>query len=116
MDLNERLKEVIKRMDLKQTEIADATKVTKQNISNIINSKSNPSVDWLSKLLLNYPAINARWLLTGIGGMFAFEENQNKNKDTNMTFECQNCKNLHDIIDKQNSLLEHYEKRLSQAV
>lgn len=50
-------------------ELADLLEVQRSNISHVLNGRNKPGANFIEKLLLNFPDINARWLLTGIGEM-----------------------------------------------
>ena len=74
--LGTRLKEV--RTDLKksQEQLALELGVTKQAISNIENSKSMPSIQFLSKLAIDYN-VNLNYLICGIGKMYNLNQEEN---------------------------------------
>ena len=120
MSLSERLYKVMKELDLSQVQIADKTNVTRQNISNIINDKSNPSVEWVRKLVLAFPAIDCKWFVTGEGEMLIdsskSEYDQSENKiqlnDVKPSSDCENCKRLNSYIERQERLIERLERQL----
>ncbi len=59
--------------------LADKIGVSRATISHILSGRNKPSVDFLHKLLGNFPQINANWLITGIGSMHLNDaRNQNK--------------------------------------
>ena len=73
-----RLKEWMESEDLKSSSFADKIGVNRATISHILSGRNKPSIDFLQKLLSNYPELNANWLITGIGFM---QDNQHKQKD-----------------------------------
>ena len=73
--MNKRIKKWMESEGLKSSELADNILVNRATISHILSGRNKPSIDFLQKLLNNYPELNANWLITGIGFM---DENQNK--------------------------------------
>jgi len=59
--------------DLKSSELADNIGVNRATISHILSGRNKPSIDFLQKLLNNYPDLNTNWLISGVGYM---QENQ----------------------------------------
>lgn len=124
MGLSERLNKVMKELDLSQVQIADKTDVTRQNISNIINKKSNPSVEWVRKLVLAFPVIDCKWFVTGEGEMLIdsskseYDQSENKAQlnDVNLSSACENCKRLNSYIERQERLIERLERQLGHDV
>ena len=72
--MRERLKNWMESEGLKSSALADNIGVNRATISHILSGRNKPSIDFLQKLLNNYPKLNANWLITGIGYM---QENQN---------------------------------------
>lgn len=60
---------------LKPSELADKISVNRATVSHILSGRNKPSIDFLQKLLNNYPELNSNWLITGIGYMS--KENKN---------------------------------------
>ena len=61
-----------KYMDFKSIsagELSVALEVQRSNISHILNGRNKPGAAFIEKLLITYPDLNARWLLTGEGEM-----------------------------------------------
>ncbi|WP_372651880.1 helix-turn-helix domain-containing protein, partial [Draconibacterium sp.] len=52
-------------------ELAAVLDVQRSNISHILNGRNKPGASFIEKLLLEFPDLNARWLLTGEGDMFS---------------------------------------------
>lgn len=65
----ENTKKLRKKLGMTQEELGVAVGVSKAQINNIENNKSNPSMELLSKMILNLK-ININWYLTDIGEMF----------------------------------------------
>lgn len=52
---------------LKASQLADKIGVNRATISHILSGRNKPSIDFLQKLLSNYPNLNANWLIVGVG-------------------------------------------------
>ena len=68
--MHKRINNWIKKEGLKSSELADIIGVNRSTISHILSGRNKPSIDFLYKLLFNYPNINANWLITGNGNMY----------------------------------------------
>jgi transcriptional regulator with XRE-family HTH domain len=68
-EMRERLKQFMDYKMLNAAELADQIGVQRSSVSHVINGRNNPSSSFIEKLLLNYPDLNARWLITGEGKM-----------------------------------------------
>lgn len=64
-----RLKNLLKELDLNQTEFAKAISISPGNISDIMTGRSKPSLVTLKKIAEKFN-VNLNWLLTGEGEMF----------------------------------------------
>ncbi len=64
--IGERLKIIRKNNNLTQAAFGEAIGVTKQAIANIESNHSNPSIDFLGKLIENFN-VNVNWLISGKG-------------------------------------------------
>lgn len=67
--VNSRISRFIKEKKIKQKELSEALGVARQTVSNLINDRYNPSLDFLQKLALSFPKLNTRWILLGEGDM-----------------------------------------------
>ena len=50
-------------------ELSSLLEVQRSNISHILNGRNKPGASFIERLLLMFPDLNARWLLTGEGSM-----------------------------------------------
>lgn len=74
MEINDRISDLIAKLELNPNSFADAIGVTGTVIYNIIKGRrSKPSFDVLQKILLAYQTINANWLLNGDGKVWKDE-------------------------------------------
>jgi len=68
--MKERIKEFIDSKEIQPGELAIMLEVQRSNISHILNGRNKPGASFIEKMLLVFPELNARWLLTGEGSMF----------------------------------------------
>jgi transcriptional regulator with XRE-family HTH domain len=65
MLIQERLQLILKMHNLTPSAFADKLGVQRSNVSHVISGRNKPSLDFLEKIILNFPRVNAHWLLTG---------------------------------------------------
>ena len=80
--MKDRILLLLKEKNLSATKFADIIDVQRSSISHILSGRNKPSFDFIEKILNAYPDINAQWLITGHGEMFAnqralFDEERN---------------------------------------
>lgn len=69
--MKERIKKFMDYKALNAADLADTIGVQRSNVSHVVNGRNNPSSSFIEKLLLTFPELNARWLITGEGEMVA---------------------------------------------
>jgi len=62
-----RIEHILQHYGVSSAQFADSIGVQRSSISHIISGRNKPSFDFIQKILLKYPEINAEWLLTGQG-------------------------------------------------
>jgi len=67
--MKNRLKEFMDHKKLSAADLADTIGVQRSNVSHILNGRNYPGAQFMEKLLLAYPDLDAGWLLTGKGEM-----------------------------------------------
>ncbi len=67
--MKDRILKIIQHEGLTPSKFADIIGVQRSNVSHIFSGRSNPSLDFLSKILLSFPHISGDWLVTGKGNM-----------------------------------------------
>ncbi len=82
MNINDRLRELIKTLGLNKTQLAKETGLNYTTLDSVINEKTNnkPSFDTLSAILLTYRQVDPDWLIHGIGDVFRKMEITNSEK------------------------------------
>lgn len=59
--------------DISAGELAALLEVQRSNISHILNGRNMPGAAFIEKLLISFPDMDARWLITGEGEMLTGE-------------------------------------------
>lgn len=65
MLIQERLQLILKMHNLTPSAFADKLGVQRSNVSHVLSGRNKPSLDFLEKIIANFPRVNAYWLLTG---------------------------------------------------
>jgi len=66
MEIQERLKMIMKMHNLNASQFADTIEVQRSSISHVLSGRNKPSLDFIEKILNHFPRVNADWLITGI--------------------------------------------------
>ncbi len=67
--MKDRIQQYMDYKSITAGELAALLEVQRSNISHILNGRNKPGAAFIEKLLLSFPDLNARWLLTGEGEM-----------------------------------------------
>jgi transcriptional regulator with XRE-family HTH domain len=67
--MKERIQQIINLEQISPSKFADIIGVQRSSVSHILSGRNNPGLDFLSKILLHFPAISGDWLITGKGTM-----------------------------------------------
>ena len=76
--MKERIRQFIEYENINAGELATLLEVQRSNISHILNGRNKPGAAFIEKMLLVFPNLNARWLLTGDGEMLNTNSNSTK--------------------------------------
>lgn len=71
-----RLEKIISYYDLSAAAFADAIGVQRSSISHLLSGRNKPSLDFVLKVIQQYPEVNLYWLLNGKGSFPALPEKQ----------------------------------------
>ena len=71
--MRERIKEIMEREGMGQSQFADHIGVNRPTLSHILAGRNNPSMEVVMKIHQKFPKINLLWLLDGIGSYGADE-------------------------------------------
>jgi transcriptional regulator with XRE-family HTH domain len=80
--MKDRIKEYIDYKGISPGELASLLEVQRSNISHILNGRNKPGASLIEKLLIVFPDLNARWLMTGEGSMTGVEPTSIENPKT----------------------------------
>ncbi len=67
--MKERLKQFMDYKKITAADLADKIDVQRSNVSHVLNGRNKPASQFIEKLLLSFPDMDANWLLTGLGKM-----------------------------------------------
>lgn len=67
--MKERIKQYMDYKSVSAGDLSSLLEVQRSNISHILNGRNKPGASFIEKLLLTFPDLNARWLMTGEGEM-----------------------------------------------
>ncbi|GAB1452372.1 helix-turn-helix transcriptional regulator [Draconibacterium sp.] len=67
--MKDRIKKYMDYKEISAGELANLLEVQRSNISHVLNGRNMPGAAFIERLLINFPDLNARWLLTGVGEM-----------------------------------------------
>lgn len=62
--------QILKKENISYAKFADIIDVQRSSISHILSGRNKPSFDFIQKILIHFPKINAEWLITGNGNMY----------------------------------------------
>lgn len=65
MLIQERLQLILKMHQITPSVFADKIGVQRSNVSHVLSGRNKPGLDFLEKILLHFPRVNAHWLITG---------------------------------------------------
>lgn len=65
MEVGDRIRMVIDSHKLTAGAFADLLGVQRSNVSHILSGRNKPGFEFLEKVVLHFPKVNAHWLLTG---------------------------------------------------
>jgi DNA-binding XRE family transcriptional regulator len=65
--MRERIKQIIEREGMTQSQFADFIGVSRPTLSHVIAGRNNPSMEIVMKIRQKFPKINTLWLLDGAG-------------------------------------------------
>lgn len=73
-----RLNKILDFYDLSASSFADKIEVGRSSISHILSGRNKPSLDFVMKVVQNFPEVELYWLLNGKGKFPASDENSAK--------------------------------------
>ncbi len=77
-DFIKRLEKILRYYDLSASVFADKIKVQRSSISHLLSGRNKPSLEFVLKVIKNYPEVNLYWLLNGKGTFPPLSTHQSK--------------------------------------
>lgn len=74
--MKDRLMDILKKENVSYARFADIIDVQRSSISHILSGRNKPSFDFIQKVVIHFPKINAEWLITGKGEMYKSGQKQ----------------------------------------
>jgi len=102
--MKDRILQFLKDEKISSTKFADIIGVQRSSISHILSGRNKPSFDFIEKMLLSFPSLNAQWLITGKGTMFTNNPRQESLFDLKIESNQQKSTPLQSIIPKQENI------------
>ncbi len=65
MELIDRIKYLMKLNNLSASAFAEKVGVQPSSISHILSGRNKPSLEFVQKILVNFPKVSANWLISG---------------------------------------------------
>lgn len=65
MTLIERIQTIIHTHKLSPASFADKIGVQRSSVSHVLNGRNKPSLDFIEKILVHFPKVDATWLIAG---------------------------------------------------
>lgn len=66
-----RIKSLISVRNLTASQFADLLQVQRSSISHILSGRNKPSLDFVMKIIEQFPEVSLEWLMNGKGEMFS---------------------------------------------
>lgn len=66
MDLIDRFKYLMKLNNLTASSFADEIGVQRSSMSHILSGRNKPSLEFIQKVIVRFPKVNADWLISGL--------------------------------------------------
>jgi transcriptional regulator with XRE-family HTH domain len=68
--MKDRLLKFLNKEQLSSARFAEIINVQPSSISHILSGRNKPGFDFIQKILINFPSLNADWLIMGKGNMY----------------------------------------------
>lgn len=102
-DFIKRLEFIMDHFNLNASSLADKVSVQRSSISHLLSGRNKPSLDFVLKIIDEFPDVNLYWLLNGKGGFSKNAEDEIKPQNAKITT------TLLDKIESSNEL--HSDKK-----
>lgn len=106
IEIKDRILRILTSENLSSSKFAEIVGVQRSSISHILSGRNKPSLDFLQKILSNFPNINGDWLIIGKGDMIKkseqaeFDFKTEKSVDRNPDIQFSNPKSENVVREK----------------
>lgn len=73
--MKERLAQFLKSEGLTAVKFAEIMEVQPSSISHLLSGRNKPNFEFISRLLLRFPALNPDWIINGTGSIYKRKDN-----------------------------------------
>ncbi|HZK04189.1 MAG TPA: helix-turn-helix transcriptional regulator [Bacteroidaceae bacterium] len=105
--MRDRIKLIMKRVNLSQAHFADAIGVQRATVNHILNGRNNPSLDIVTKIYSTFPSVDLKWLITGEGNENFIDKREIDIPDV----PDKTKKIVTDLFNKENNLLQSHSRK-----
>ncbi len=78
----ERILEIIRQKNLTPSQFAEEIGIQRSSISHLVSGRNKPSLEFIQKILIQFPDISSEWLLSGTGSMMKAQMDGENATDT----------------------------------
>jgi transcriptional regulator with XRE-family HTH domain len=76
--MKSRLQQFLEVEQLSPARLSEIMGIQRSGLSHILSGRNKPGFDFIQKLLVKFPALNAEWLITGKGKMYKDQNRSEK--------------------------------------
>ncbi len=82
--IKDRILKLLTEENLSSSKFAEILQVQRSSISHILSGRNKPSLDFIQKVLKNFPTLNPDWLIIGKGEMYKQTQQSSLNFEENL--------------------------------
>lgn len=107
-----RLQELMDYYEISASGLADSIGIQRSSISHLLSGRNNPSLDFVLKVLDNYPKIGFDWFVKGIGSLESSPSPKDENSITPTLFEQESSISASnkDVENKQSNIFKEKDR------
>lgn len=83
--IGDRIRLLMHFKNLNATQLADILQVQRSSISHILTERNKPSLDFVQKVINEFPDVSYDWLINGAGNLSRSSSKESPNTDTSVT-------------------------------
>lgn len=82
--MKDRLAQFLRSEGLTAVKFAEIMEVQPSSISHLLSGRNKPNFEFISRLLLRFPALNPNWIINGVGDVYKCKDNADELNITNI--------------------------------